>query len=163
MRKELTQRIEGYKVTVVGNNNVQKRTIGVACHENNFNEVVKLFEEGQVDRPHIVVLCGSTRFYEQFQQANFEETMKGNIVLTVGFYPHADFSKTPHGEDVGVTVDQKRMLDELHLRKIDLADEVFVLNVGGYIGDSTGNEIDYAMNQGKPIRYLVPFDEGAPF
>src|SRR4051812_22694536 len=63
--------------------------------------------------PKIVVLCGSTRFYETFQQANFEETMKGNIVLSVGFYPHADVNKNLHGEDVGCTPEQKINLDEL--------------------------------------------------
>src|SRR6185312_14743327 len=65
-------------------------------------------------RPRIVCLCGSTRFYEEFQKANFIETMNGNIVLTIGFYPHAQFSKKDHGEDVGITREQKIFLDELH-------------------------------------------------
>ena len=50
----------------------------------------------------------------------------------------------------------KESLDELHLRKIDLADEVFILNVGGYIGDSTRSELDYARAQGKPVKFLEP-------
>lgn len=104
--------------------------------------------------PKIVCLCGSTRFYDVFQKANFDETMKGNIVLTVGFYPHAEFSKKAHGEDVGITPEEKIRLDELHKRKIDLADEIFVLNVGGYIGDSTRSEIEYAKAEGKFIRFL---------
>jgi len=104
--------------------------------------------------PIIVCLCGSTRFYEEFQRANFRETMAGKIVLSVGFYPHAEFSKKAHGEGVGITSEQKIALDELHKRKIDLADEVLVLNVDGYIDDSTRSEIEYALKQGKIVRYL---------
>ena len=104
------------------------------------------------DVPHIVCLCGSTRFYQQFQRANYDETMAGNIVLTVGFYPHA--AQEAHSEQLGCTEGQKIRLDELHKRKIDLADEVFVLNVGGYIGSSTRSEIEYAEKIGRPIRYL---------
>jgi hypothetical protein len=99
-----------------------------------------------------VCLCGSTRFYEDFQRANYEETMAGNIVLSVGFYPHAQ--REMHGEQAGCTPEQKIALDELHKRKIDLADEVLVLNVGGYIGESTRSEIEYARKYGKQIRYL---------
>jgi hypothetical protein len=80
-----------------------------------------------MSRPTIVCLCGSTRFYEEFQAANYRETMAGRIVLSVGFYPHC--SERAHGEPVGCTDEQKAKLDELHLRKIDLADEVLVLNV----------------------------------
>ena len=103
--------------------------------------------------PDIVCLCGSTRFYEAFQQANYDETMAGRIVLSVGFYPHAT-TATGHGEGVGHDSAEKIALDELHKRKIDLCDEVFVLNVGGYIGPRTRSEIDYAMANGKPVRYL---------
>ena len=104
-------------------------------------------------RPKIVCLCGSTRFYEYFQQANYDFTMQGKIVLSVGFYPHAQ-KEMHHSEDVGCTPEQKIALDELHKRKIDLADEVFVLNVGGYIGESTRGEIEYAVAHRKPVRYL---------
>jgi len=110
-------------------------------------------------RPKIVCLCGSTRFYEEFQRANFTETLAGNIVLTVGFYPHAKFSEKAHGEDVGITSEEKIALDNLHKRKIDLADEVFVLNVGGYVGDSTRSEILYAMRAGKDVRWLELFGD----
>lgn len=106
-------------------------------------------------RPTIVCLCGSTRFYEEYQKANYEETLKGKIVLTVGFYGNRPEIKI-HGETVGITLEQKVMLDELHLRKIDLADEVLVLNVGGYYGQSTTREIEYALSLGKPIHYLEP-------
>ncbi len=103
-------------------------------------------------KPRIVCLCGSTRFYQHFQEANYQETMAGKIVLTVGFYPEAATRK--HGEHVGTTAAQKVALDELHKRKIDICDEVFVLNVGGYIGDSTRSEIAYAKQHSKPIRFL---------
>lgn len=110
-----------------------------------------------MERPKVVCLCGSTRFFQQFQVSNFEETMAGRIVLSVGFYPHS----SEHHELVGLTnagypMSKKAELDELHCRKIDLADEVLVLNVGGYIGDSTRREIAYAEAHGKPVRYLEP-------
>lgn len=103
------------------------------------------------DMPKIVCLCGSTRFYGYFQRANYEETMNGNIVLSIGFYPQAQDGM--HGEHCGVTPEQKIALDELHKRKIDLADEVLVLNVGGYIGESTQSEIRYAEMTNTPVRY----------
>jgi len=108
------------------------------------------------DFPKIVCLCGSTRFYKQFQEANHGETMAGRIVLTVGFYPHAQ--EEVHGGDKHVTTEEKVKLDDLHKRKIDLADEVLVLNVGNYIGESTRSEIEYATAHGKPVRYLEPCD-----
>ena len=103
--------------------------------------------------PLVICLCGSTRFYDAFQQANYDLTMQGKIVLSVGFYPHAT-SEAGHGEGVGHDSVEKIALDELHKRKIDLADEVLVLNVGGYIGDSTRSEIEYAKKEGKIVRYL---------
>jgi hypothetical protein len=104
-------------------------------------------------RPEIVVLCGSTRFYDEFQAANYDLTMLGKIVLSVGFYPHA-LTKHGHGEGVGHDSSEKIALDELHKRKIDLADRVYVLNVNGYIGESTRSEIEYAERHGKPVDYL---------
>ena len=99
--------------------------------------------------PKIVCLCGSTRFMEAFQEANLKETLEGNIVLTVGCDMRSD-------ESLGLLPAVKVRLDELHKRKIDLADEIFVLNVGGYIGESTRSEIEYAQAQDKPIRFLEP-------
>jgi hypothetical protein len=103
-------------------------------------------------RPTIVCLCGSTRFYNTFMQANYDETMAGRIVLSVGFFIHADTEA--HSEQIGCTAEQKVALDELHKRKIDLADEVLILNVGGYIGESTRSELDYALLHGKIVRFL---------
>lgn len=75
------------------------------------------------DRPRVVVLCGSSRFFDEYQLANYQETMAGRIVLSIGFYPHS----STHGEGVGHDSEQKKALDELHLRKIDLADEVLLI------------------------------------
>lgn len=102
--------------------------------------------------PEIVCLCGSTKFYEQFMETNYKLSMQGKIVLSVGFFMHRP--DTQHGEICGCTKKQKKEQDRLHLRKIDLADSVLILNVGGYIGESTRNEIEYAESKGKPIGYL---------
>lgn len=102
-----------------------------------------------MDRPEIVCLCGSTRFMDAFFEAGWKFTLEGKIVLSVGVCKHAKH----HGaEALGQDVADR--LDELHLRKIDLADSVFVLNVGGYIGESTRKEIEYAESKNKPIGYL---------
>lgn len=103
----------------------------------------------ELGRPKVVCLCGSTRFMDAFFAAGWEETLQGRIVLSVGVCAHAE---DHGGEALGEPV--KEMLDELHKRKIDMADEVLVLNVGGYIGESTRGEIAYAQAHGIPIRYL---------
>ena len=104
--------------------------------------------------PIIVCLCGSTKFYKEFQHWNYILTMRGKIVLSVGFYAHA--TEEAHGEHIGCTEEDKIKLDALHKRKIDLADEVFVINLGGYIGESTRSEIEYANKNGKFVTYLEP-------
>ncbi len=101
--------------------------------------------------PIIVCLCGSTRFSETFHEANLRETLAGKIVLSIG----CDFKSDSDLEIAGqLTEEDKKRLDELHLRKIDLADEVLILNVGGYIGVSTAREAAYAKLHGKRIRWL---------
>jgi len=95
--------------------------------------------------PQIITLCGSTRFGPFFDEVNKIFTLEGYIVLTIG---------VPK-EKVDISSTQKSALDELHKRKIDIADKVFIVNVDGYIGESTRNEIDYAKSQNKPIEYLV--------
>ncbi|MFE1927545.1 hypothetical protein ACFW91_33945 [Streptomyces asoensis] len=101
-------------------------------------------------RPPIVVLCGSTRFWDALAEAALYETAAGRIVLA----PCCDL-KRPHPlwSDPASTDRLKRLLDDLHLRKIDLADDVLIVNPGGYIGDSTRREVAYARSLGKPIRY----------
>jgi hypothetical protein len=101
----------------------------------------------------IVCLCGSTRFSEAFIKAFLNETLEGRIVLTVG----NDWTDKRQWQDIDAS--KKIMLDELHLRKIDLADEVLILNVGGYIGESTARELSYAKQHNKIIRYLEPVQE----
>lgn len=105
-------------------------------------------------KPKIVCLCGSTRFLDAFQEANLQETLAGNIVLSIGCDTKSDntlFAElTPDALKA-----MKERLDELHLRKIDLADEVYILNVDGYIGESTHRELEYAAQQHKEIRFLV--------
>ena len=111
--------------------------------------------EAQRDRlPRIVCLCGSTRFMNAFFEAGWNFTLRGYIVLSVGVCKHAEH----HGaEALGQNVADR--LDELHLRKIDLADEVYVLNVGGYIGSSIRKEIEYAESLSMPIKYLEEINQ----
>ena len=108
-----------------------------------------------MNKPSIVVLCGSTRFSQAFRDANLRETLDGKIVLSIGCDMRSDadiFGGLPEDELAEI----KNRLDELHLRKIDLADEVLILNVGNYIGQSTSRELRYAQQTGKRIRYLEP-------
>jgi hypothetical protein len=105
------------------------------------------FDDVQLCRPKIICLCGSGRFREAHEQAEFDLTLKECIVLTIGC----------NTKDIARNIDLKHykpMLDQLHKRKIDIADEVLVLNVGGYIGESTRSEIEYAKIHGKPVKYL---------
>lgn len=108
--------------------------------------------------PIIVVLCGSTRFWKEFQRASLSETMEGKIVLSIGAASGTDdehFGNLPREEYDRI----KEMLDDLHLRKIDLADEVLILNSEGYVGQSTRRELHYAIAHGKKIRFLEPQHE----
>lgn len=94
----------------------------------------------------VVCLCGSTRFRSTWAEQVGRLTDEGYIVLSVGrMLPKATREFDPA---------HKAQLDELHKRKIDLADSVFVLDVGGYLGESTRSEIEYATAKGKPITYL---------
>ena len=121
----------------------------------NFAPLIKyVYEECQdldkmIQNYKIVTLCGSTRFKEQFLEAQKRLTLEGCIVISVGLFGHS-------GDDDVWKPGVKEMLDDMHLRKIDLADEVFVINVGGYIGESTRREIAYAEKTGKTVKYLEP-------
>jgi hypothetical protein len=105
-------------------------------------------------RPEIVCLCGSTRFRAEFDAANRSLTLAGRIVLAPGVFGHT--------EGVATTPEDKTALDVLHLAKIDLADTVFIVNPGGYIGESTTAEIAYATSHGKSIGYLTPQGRDRP-
>ena len=95
----------------------------------------------------VITLCGSTRFKEQFLETQKHLTHEGNIVISVGLFGHS-------GDDEVWTDGTKAMLDDMHKRKIDMADAIYVINVGGYIGESTRSEIEYAKKHGKEILYL---------
>lgn len=101
----------------------------------------------------VITLCGSTRFTEEMLVKQWELTKQGNVVLSWCALPASYFQ----GEDkihIGDQEGVKEIVDEVHFRKIDLSDEVLVINIGGYIGESTRNEINYATKQGKLIKYL---------
>lgn len=113
------------------------------------DDLLALKDKANARRPLIICLCGSTRFFQTFQETILHETLAGHIVLSIGCDTKADRDLPPG------TVD-KEALDLLHLHKIDLADEILVLNVGGYLGESTRREIAYARRCNKPIRWLEP-------
>ena len=103
---------------------------------------------------NIITLCGSTRFKDEFMEVQKRLTLEGNIVISVGLFGHSGDNEVWENMDEGTLTKTKEMLDDMHKRKIDIADEIFVINVGGYIGSSTRSEIDYAQATGKPVRYL---------
>jgi len=108
----------------------------------------------------IICLCGSTRFTEFMMIYQWELTKKGFIVVSWCALPDSYFQgddKAHIGDQEGV----KEIVDEVHMRKIDLADEVHILNIGGYIGESTQNELNYAKEQGKIIKFIEPQKESA--
>lgn len=105
---------------------------------------------------NVITLCGSTCFREEFEEANKHLTLEGNIVISVGLYGHAGDEEVWEGMSENALTRTKIMLDDMHKRKIDMADEIFVINVGGYVGASTRSEIAYARAHGKGVRYLEP-------
>lgn len=105
-----------------------------------------MVEHPDRERPEIVCLCGSMRFEDEMRSENRALTLAGAIVVAPGVVAHRDAGDT-------VTAEQKAALDRLHLHKIDLADRVLVVNPGGYVGESTAREIDYARRTGKPVSF----------
>lgn len=104
-----------------------------------------------MNKPKIICYCGSLRVaMEAFKKAEYQSVLDGNIALL----PCCMFVDIER--KFGVESSYKIKADDLHKRKIDIADEVFVLNVSGYIGESTRSEIEYAKSIGKPIVYLEP-------
>ena len=99
----------------------------------------------------VITLCGSTRYKDDFIEAQSQLTLDGNIVLSVGLFGHAD--------GIDFTPETKAMLDDIHKRKIDMSDAIYVINRDGYIGDSTRSEINYAKGHNKQIYYM--FEEYA--
>ena len=107
----------------------------------------------------VITLCGSTRFKEAFIDAQKRLTLEGNIVISVGLFGHSGDNEVWENMDEGTLTKTKEMLDDMHKRKIDMADEIYVINVGGYIGESTKSEIEYARKTGKRICYLEEGNE----
>ncbi len=104
----------------------------------------------------VVTLCGSTRFKNEFMETQKKLTLEGNIVISVGLFGHAGDKEDWENMDEVTLTKTKEMLDVMHKRKIDMADSIFVINVGGYIGDSTRSEIEYAVNHDIAVQYLEP-------
>jgi len=102
-----------------------------------------------VGQYRVVTLCGSTRFKDEYIAAQKRLTLEGCIVISVGLFGHSGDGEVWRD---GV----KAMLDDMHKRKIDMADEIYVINPGGYIGESTRSEIEYAKATGKGVQYLEP-------
>ena len=109
-------------------------------------------EEEMIKGVKVITLCGSTRFVDTFNEWRKKLTLDGKIILSIELVLPQSEREDPQHNNYKI----KQMLDELHLRKIDLSDEIFVLNVGGYIGESTSREIAYALKIGKAIKYLEP-------
>ena len=104
-------------------------------------------EEDISSKMKVITLCGSTRFKEQFLEQQKRLTLEGNVVISVGLFGHS-------GDEEVWKPGMKEMLDKIHFQKIDMADEIFVINVGGYIGESTRREIAHATDKGKKVNYL---------
>ena len=94
----------------------------------------------------IITLCGSIKFKDEFMKVQEKLTLDGNIVLTPNFFNNI--------KKENIDEKTKKMLDEMHKQKIDMSDEIYVINVGGYIGESTKTEIEYAKTKGKKVSYL---------
>ena len=107
-----------------------------------------------VGRYKVITLCGSTRFKDAFLEAQKRLTLEGNIVISVGLFGHSGDSEVWEGMSEDTLTRTKEMLDDMHKRKIDMADEICVINVSGYIGSSTRSEIAYARSIGVTVRYL---------
>ncbi len=106
----------------------------------------------------VITLCGSTRFKDEFMEAQKRLTLEGNIVISVGLFGHSGDDEVWENMDEGTLTKTKEMLDDMHKRKIDMSDGIYVINVNGYIGSSTKSEIAYAIEHGKTIEYLEPMN-----
>lgn len=100
-----------------------------------------------VGKYKVITLCGSTKFKEDFIKEQKRLTLEGNIVISVGMFGHS-------GDNEVLKEGIKEMLDDMHKRKIDMADEIFVINKHGYIGTSTKSEIEYAKLNNKKVNYM---------
>ena len=102
----------------------------------------------------VVTLCGSTRFKDEFIKEQKRLTLEGKIVISVGLFGHSGDNEVWENMSEDTLTKTKEMLDDMHKRKIDMADAIHVINVGGYIGSSTKSEFEYAKLHNKKITYL---------
>ena len=117
--------------------------------EQNNKPLIKDNKGEEAQKPKVVCYCGSLRVaLDAFKKAEYEAVLKGEIALL----PCCMFVDIQR--EYGAESDYKIKADDLHKRKIDISDEVFILNVGVYIGESTRSEIEYAKSISKPIKYL---------
>ena len=107
-----------------------------------------------VGKYKVITLCSYTKFKDEFLREQKRLTLEGNIVISVGLFGHSGDNKVWENMDERTLTKTKEMLNDMHKRKIDMADEIFVINVNGYIGESTKSEIAYAENTGKTVNYL---------
>ena len=105
-----------------------------------------------IEKYKIITLCGSTKFKNEFLQVQKQLTLEGNIVISVGLFGHS-------GDEEVWTENIKEMLDDMHKRRIDMSDEIFVINKNGYIGSSTRSEIEYAIAHNKAVNYMEPINQ----
>lgn len=113
-----------------------------------------------MEKTKVICLCGSTRFTNQMLIKQWELTKQGFIVLSWCALPDSYFDKIDGDRThIGDKENIKEIVDEVHKRKIDLSDEVFVINVDDYIGDSTRSEVAYAIEHNKSIKWLYPHKE----
>ncbi len=95
---------------------------------------------------NIITLCGSINFRDEFLKVQEKLVLEGNIVFTPNFFDNIKKEE--------ISLETKEMLDKMHKQKIDMSDEIYVINQGGYIGESTKLEIEYAKSKGKKVTYL---------
>ncbi len=105
-----------------------------------------------VGKYKVITLCGSTKFKDDFIREQKRLSLEGNIIISVGMFGHS-------GDNEVWDNDTKEMLDDMHKRKIDMSDEIFVINKDGYIGSSTKSEIEYAIAHGKKVNYMESIDK----
>lgn len=100
-----------------------------------------------VGKYKVITLCGSVKFKDDFLREQARLALEGNIVLSIVMF---DLSR-----DKQILLEETReMIDDMHKRKIDMSDEIFVINKNGYIGKSTNSEIEYAIKTGKKVNYM---------
>lgn len=130
-----------------------------------YNDKARVAREATTPpRPTVTTLCGSSRFSDLHMQVMMSLTLQGRVVIPMGCYGHADFPVgarflTSDGDEM---TPEKQRLDELHFRKIEMSDGIYVVNPGDYVGSSTTREIKHALNLGKDVEFMFPTKRKLP-